>query len=92
MPAYRNQSRIIADVLAAVRDARSEGRDATVTTVMRKSNLSHSRLNRLLIQLVGHGLLEEREARSYALSEKGLQYLRFYSEFDKFAQSYGLKI
>ncbi len=92
MQAYRNQNRIVADVLAAVRDARTEGRDATITVVMRKSNLSYSRLNRLIAQLVGTGLLEERESRMFALSQKGMEYLRFYSQFDQFAQSYGVKI
>lgn len=92
MPVYRNQNRIVADVLAAVRDARAEGRDVTVTLVMRKSNLSYSRLTRLLVQLVGSGLLEEREWRRYALSQKGLEFLRFYSQFDQFALSYGVKI
>ncbi len=92
MRAYRNQNRIVADVLAAVRDARSEGRDVTVTVVMRKSNLSYARLSRLLEQLVGSGLLEERESSRYALSEKGLEFLRFYSQFDQFALSYGVKI
>ncbi len=92
MRAYRNQNRIVADVLAAVRDARSEGREVTVTVVMRKSNLSYSRLSRLLEHLVGSGLLEERESNRYALSEKGLEFLRFYSQFDQFALSYGVKI
>ncbi|MBI2648902.1 MAG: winged helix-turn-helix domain-containing protein [Thaumarchaeota archaeon] len=92
MPVYRNQNRIVADVLAAVRDARAEGRDVTVTLVMRKSNLSYSRLTKLLVQLVGSGLLEERESRRYALSQKGLEFLRFYSQFDQFALSYGVKI
>ena len=92
VPAYRNQNRIVADVLTAVRDARAEGRDVTVTVVMRKSNLSYSRLAVLLVQLVGSGLLEESESKRYALSQKGLEFLRFYSQFDQFALSYGVKI
>jgi predicted transcriptional regulator len=56
---YRTQLRIIADVLSTARDMNSEGNGVGVTTLLRKGNMSYSRMTKLLSELVGYGLLLE---------------------------------
>ncbi|MFQ6011882.1 MAG: winged helix-turn-helix domain-containing protein [Nitrososphaerales archaeon] len=86
--------RIIADVLSAARDLGKES-GVGVTILLRRANLSHSRLVILLSDLVKSGLLVmepyQRGSR-YRISPQGLQFLEAYRRFEDFAHAYGLRI
>jgi predicted transcriptional regulator len=93
MAQYRTQMRIIADVLLTARDANTDGQGVGITTLLRRGNVSYSRMTKMISELVGAGLLEETSAEKisrYKISEKGLMFLVGYSQFEEFAQSFGL--
>ena len=95
MVQYRTQARIIADVLTTARDMNTEGSGVRITTLLRKGNMSYSRMSKLLAELVGSGLLlelNEEKISRYMISERGLQFLAAYYQFDDFAQSFGLRL
>ena len=95
MAQYRTQERIIAYVLSTARDHNTEGEGVGVTTLLRKGNMSYTRMSKLLSELVGSGLLLElnREKISkYMISEKGISFLAAYRSFEDFALSYGLRL
>ena len=95
MVQYRTQVRIIADVLSSARDLNTEGSGVGVTALLRRGNMSYTRMTKLLSELVGSGLLLElnREKISkYMISEKGIQFLAAYSSFEDFATSFGLRL
>lgn len=95
MAQYRTQVRIIADVLSTARDANTGGNGVGVTTLLRKGNMSYTRMSKLLSDLVGSGLLLElngEKVSKYMISEKGIQFLVAYSSFEDFAQSFGLRL
>jgi len=95
MVPYRTQVRIIADVLSTARDMNNEGNGVGVTTLLRKGNMSYSRMSKLLSELVGSGLLLELNGdkiSKYMISEKGIQFLTVYYQFEDFAQSFGLRL
>jgi len=95
MPQYRTQGRIIADILTTARDMNTDGQGVGITTLLRRGNVSYSRMTKLIVDLVGAGLLLEetleRNAR-YRISDKGVRFLAAYAQFDEFAQSFGLKL
>lgn len=87
--------RIIADVLSTARDSNTEGNGVGVTTLLRKGNMSYTRMTKLLSDLVGSGLLLELnkdKISKYMISEKGIRFLAAYSTFEDFAQSFGLRL
>lgn len=95
MAQYRTQVRIIADVLSTARDMNTEGEGVGVTTLLRRGNMSYSRMSKLLSELVGSGLLLElanEKISKYMISDKGLQFLSAYYQFEDFAQSFGLRL
>ncbi|TLY00011.1 MAG: winged helix DNA-binding protein [Thaumarchaeota archaeon] len=95
MTQYRTQVKIIADVLCTARDMNTEGNGVGITTLLRKGNLSYSRMSKLVSELVGSGLLEELRAEKvarYKISPKGIQFLFAYSHFEEFTQSFGLRL
>jgi len=95
MAQYRTQVRIIADVLSTARDMNTEGNGVGVTILLRKGNMSYSRMSKLLSELVGSGLLLElngEKISKYRISEKGIQFLAAYHQFEDFAQSFGLRL
>ena len=96
MAQYRTQVRIIADVLSTARDMNTEGSGVGITTLLRKGNVSYTRMAKMLSELVGSGLLEElnnsEKVSKYRISEKGIQFLAAYSSFEDFAQSFGLRL
>ena len=53
MTQYRTQVKIIADVLCTARDMNTEGNGVGITTLLRKANLSYSRMSKLVSELVG---------------------------------------
>ena len=95
MAQYRTQVRIIADVLSTARDMNTEGNGVGITALLRKGNMSYTRMTKLLTELVGSGLLQELnrdKISKYMISEKGIQFLAAYYSFEDFAQSFGLRL
>ena len=54
--------KIIGDILYTTRDDLLDEEGATVTYLIRKANISHSRISRILKTLVSQGLLEQVES------------------------------
>jgi predicted transcriptional regulator len=95
MAQYRTQVRIIADVLSTARDLNTEGSGVGVTALLRRRNMSYTRMSKLLSELVGSGLLLELNSEKiskYMISDKGIQFLAAYYSFEDFAQSFGLRL
>ena len=95
MAQYRTQVKIIADVLTTAKDMNTEGSGVGITTLLRRGNMSYTRMTKLLSELVGSGLLVElnnEKISKYMISDKGLQFLAAYSQFEDFAQSFGLRL
>ena len=95
MAQYRTQVRIIADVLSTARDLNTEGSGVGVTALLRRGNMSYTRMSKLLSELVGSGLLLELNGErisKYMISDKGIQFLAAYHNFEDFAQSFGLRL
>ena len=95
MPQYRTQGRIIADILATARDMNTDGQGVGITTLLRRGNVSYSRMTKLIVELVSVGLLLEEtleRAARYRISDKGMMFLQAYTQFEDFAQSYGLRL
>ena len=90
---YRTHVSIVADILSTAKQYRYEGYDngATVTHLIRKANVPHQRLSSIVSTLTQSGLLQEDSAK-YRISEKGIEFLKAYSEFKGFAESFGLKV
>jgi predicted transcriptional regulator len=90
---YRSQVRVIADLLRAVRDDSEDG--AKVTVLLRKANMSYSRMMELTEQLVENGLLVKipiERGSLYKLSDKGREFLSSMETFEEYAEAFGLKI
>ena len=95
MAQYRTQVKIIADVLSTARDMNVEGTGVGVTALLRRGNISYTRMSKLLSELVGSGLLLElngEKISKYMISEKGIQFLAAYYSFEDFAQTFGLRL
>ncbi len=95
MAQYRTQVRIIADVLSTARDMNTEGSGVGITTLLRKGNLPYNRLSKLLSALVSSGLLLELQKdkiSKYTISQKGIEFLDAYYNFEDFAESFGLRL
>ena len=84
---------IIADILSTARQYSYEGYEsgATVTHLIRKANVPHQRLSSIVSTLTQSGLLHEDSAK-YRISEKGIEFLKAYSEFKGFAETFGLRV
>jgi predicted transcriptional regulator len=92
---YRTQTKIIADILMTARDMNTGGDGVGITMLLRRGNVSYSRMTKLIIDLVGAGLLLELTAEKnakYKISDKGMTFLRAYGQFEEFAQSFGLRL
>lgn len=95
MTEYRTHMRIIGDILATTRDDLQDDDGATVTYLIRKANISHSRISQILRTLVNQGLLEQIEIQGsskYKISDSGREFLQAYKTFREFADSFGLVI
>lgn len=90
---YRTHVSIIADILSTARQYSYEGYEsgATVTHLIRKANVPHQRLSSIVSTLTQSGLLHEDSAK-YRISEKGIEFLKAYSEFKGFAETFGLRV
>jgi len=87
--------KIIGDILSTTRDDLQDEDGATVTYLIRKANISHSRISRILSTLVSQGLLEKIDAQGsnkYKISQSGREFLQAYKTFSGFATNFGLTI
>lgn len=92
---YRTQVTIIADILSATKTVNFDNRGIGVTTIIRKANLSHPRLMKILKNLVSSGLMEESfkgKICTYKLSMKGEHFLSEYQKFHEFTNTFGLSL
>lgn len=91
--AYRPHIKIIGDILSTTRDDSEEG--ASVTYLIRKANISHVRISKILNNLVSQGLLEQVDSQGafrYKISSNGREFLVAYQTFSRFAENFGLLI
>jgi predicted transcriptional regulator len=73
----------------------TDGQGVGITTLLRRGNVSYSRMTKLIVELVGAGLLVEEtmeRAPKYRISDKGMMFLQTYFQFEDFAQSFGLRL
>jgi len=95
MAEYRTHMKIIGDILSTTRDDLQDDDGATVTYLIRKANIWHSRISRILKTLVSQGLLEQVESQGsnkYRISQSGRDFLQAYKTFSSFADNFGLTI
>ncbi len=95
MAEYRTHMKIIGDILSTTRDDLQDDDGASVTYLIRKANISHSRISRILKTLVSQGLLEQVESQGtnrYKISQTGREFLQAYRTFSTFADNFGLTI
>ena len=95
MAEYRTHMKIIGDILATTRDDLQDEDGASVTYLIRKANISHSRISTILKTLVSQGLLEKVDnqgSKKYKISEPGREFLQAYYAFTNFADNFGLSI
>ncbi len=95
MSGYRTHMKIIGDVLSTARDYAVDNNGANVTYLIRRVNISHSRISKILNTLVEQGLIEQtnsNRACKYKISLKGREFLNAYNMFNEFASNFGLRI
>jgi predicted transcriptional regulator len=95
MGAYRTQMKIIGNILSTTKDDLQDENGATVTYLIKKANIPHSRISRLLKTLVLQGLLEQANLQGsnrYKISQSGREFLQAYNSFTKFTDNFGLNI
>ena len=88
---YRNSLQIMGDVLLQTSQYGQDGANKSI--LMRKSNLSHSRLNQFLNNLIGSGLINDivyENHQTFVITPKGIQFLDKYRAVQELAGSFGL--
>ena len=81
---YRSEMGMISDILCVMVDCGRQG--TIISTIARKANLSHYAAIGKCQKLVGFGLMEYtdyKKNRTYAITEKGIQ---FFQEMQKFIE------
>ena len=84
---------IVGDLLTATKESGQEG--IKTTALISKANVPHSRLSKLVSNLIGSGLInriEFDEKHTFVITQKGRQYLESYAKFTNIAQSFGLEL
>ena len=92
---YRTHMKIIGDILSTTRDDVDSSHGASVTYLIRKANVSHVRISKILNTLVSQGLLEQIDSQGayrYKISSNGREFLSAYQTFSRFAENFGLVI
>lgn len=95
MSVYRSRIRVVADILKTARDECDEDGLVKVSVLLRKANLSYTRLVAFLRELVGNGLLDEvrtERGHAYKITRRGIEFLEEFERFERFAKTYGLRI
>ena len=95
MGVYRAQIVIVTDILDVVEANTLDSNGASITHLIRRANISHGRLSKILKNLVSQGLLEEidsTKASKYKISMSGREFLHAYKTFSEFTDGFGLTI
>jgi len=93
MTSYRTSMQIVGDLLTATEESGQEG--IKTTTLISKANVPHSRLSKLVSNLISSGLINKIEfdgKHTFVITQKGRQYLESYAKFANIAQSFGLEL
>ena len=89
---YRSQIKILSDILEVVH---KEGGEAKPTHILYRANLSHDRLMKYMQQLKEKEMVEEKgdaERTTYALTDKGMEFLREFKKISRFAEAFGFAV
>jgi|TARA_B110000014_G_scaffold138375_1_gene95828 predicted transcriptional regulator len=95
MGVYRKQIEIVGDILCAAEELTIDHESASITKLIQKANISHSRISKILTNLVSQGLLEQVNSElacKYRISMSGKEFLREYKTFSEFTDNFGLTI
>ena len=95
MGMYRAQIVIVTDILDIAQENTLDNNGASVTHLIRRANISHGRLSKILKNLVSQGLLEQvnsDRANKYKISMSGREFLQAYKTFSGFTSGFGLTI
>jgi|TARA_B110000438_G_scaffold253928_1_gene259853 predicted transcriptional regulator len=90
---YRNTYQITEDILDNLTKTGQTG--TPVTSLLRQSNLSYSRLTIFVNKLTQSGLINKVEVKNkniFIITEKGRLYLDEYKKFSSIAESFGLEL
>lgn len=89
---YRTALTIIGDVLHIAEDS---GIGINHTSLLRRANLSHGSLRRIVARLVSAELVRVQVTegqRVYSITVKGRDYLRMYNQFASISGAFGLRL
>jgi len=95
MATYRTHISIVGQILDSTMDEIDEKDGANITHLIRKANVSHGRLSKILNNLVSQGLLEQVNSQRscrYKISTSGREFLSAYKTFRNFSEDFGLTI
>ena len=90
---YRNSYQITENILDNLAKTGQIG--TPVTSLLRQSNLSYSRLTIFVNKLTQSGLINKVEVKGkniFIITEKGRVYLDEYKKFSSIAESFGLEL
>ena len=93
MNRYRTHQQILADVLIVLDESTRDG--VAVTKLCHKSNVSYSRLKKIIRALTTSGNINKIEydgKNTFVLTERGRLYLEEYRRFSTLANSFGLDL
>jgi len=93
MASYRTSMQIVGDLLTATKESGQEG--IKTTALISKANVPHSRLSKLVSNLIGSGLINKIEfdgKHIFVITQKGRKYLESYQKFSTVAESFGLEL
>ena len=95
MTEYRTHMKIICDILTTTQEDLQDGNGSSVTYLIRKANVSHGRISKILGTLMSQGLLEQIDSKGacrYKISSSGNEFLQAYRTFSSFSENFGLSI
>ena len=95
MATYRTHISIVGQILDSTTGEIDEDDGANITHLIRKANISHGRLSKILNNLVSQGLLEQVDSQRscrYKISVSGREFLSAYKTFRNFSEDFGLTI
>jgi len=94
MARHRTRIMIIADILSvATEDRYADYEGSTVTYLIKRANIPHTRMSKILKMLVAQGLMERSDnTKRYKISRSGREFLQAYCRFRGFADDFGLSI
>jgi predicted transcriptional regulator len=93
MVSYRTSMQIVGDLLTVTKESGQDG--IKTNALISKANLPHSRLSKLVSNLIGSGLITKIEfdgKHTFVITQKGRQYLESYRRFSTIAESFGLEL